>query len=248
MSALLDGIKKSGDESEYQLFWYPGTCARVALVALEEIGAPYAAILVDKLGGPDPGYLKLNPKGKVPTLVLGSRAITENPAIQTFLSRRHPEARLLPMGDPDTEIEVLETLSWFTAGVHPHITRLRFPRFFTDQPEAFDSIRVGARRQLEECFAILEARLAGREWLFDEWSLVDVHLLWLWFRASGSGMDGNPFPNCIAHAARCEARPTVASILQREEDEYLRLLDAGRVPAGIPPYQVGRSPSFAPAA
>lgn len=216
----------------------------MALVALEEIGEPYEAVLVDKLGGPDPAYLKLNAKGKVPLLTIGERTISENPAIQTFLSRRHPEAHLLPMGDPDTEIEVLETLSWFTAGIHPHITRLRFPRFFSDQPEAYDSIRAGARRQLEECFAIVEGRLSDHQWLFGDWSLADVHLLWLWFRATGSGMDGGPFRNCIAHAARCEARTSVAATLQREEDEYRRLSEAGRVPPGIPSYQVGRSPSF----
>ncbi len=230
--------------SEYRLYWYPGTCARIPLVALEEIGERYESVLVDKLGGPNPDYLRVNPKGKVPALVLGSRTITENPAIQTFLSRRHPDARLLPTGDPDVEIAVLETLSWFAAGVHPSITRLRFPRFFSDQPEAHESIRGQARAQLEECFAIVEARLRDAQWLFGEWSLADVHLLWLWFRATGSGMEGAPFSRCIEHAARCEARPSVAAVLRREEEEYRRLGEAGRVPAGIPAYQVGRSPTF----
>lgn len=231
--------------SGYRLYWYPGTCARIALVALEEIGEAYEAVLVDKLGGSDPDYLRVNPKGKVPALVLGSRTITENPAIQTFLSRRHPAAHLLPRGDLDIEIAALETLSWFAAGVHPAITRLRFPRFFSDQPEAHDSIRALARAQLEECFAIVETRLQDRQWLFGEWSLADVHLLWLWFRATGSGMEGAQFSRCIDHAARCEARPSVAAVLRREEEEYRRLGEAGRVPAGIPNYQVGRSRNFA---
>ncbi|MDQ6853679.1 MAG: glutathione S-transferase family protein [Actinomycetota bacterium] len=233
--------------AEYRLYWYPGTCARIPYVALEEIGDPYEAILVDKLGGPAPDYLAINPKGKVPALVLGSRTITENPAIQTFLARRHPEAGLLPSGDPVIEIEALETISWFAAGVHPYVTRLRFPRFFTDRIDAHESIRALAGVQLEESFAIIEARLEGRQWLFGEWSLADVHLLWLWFRATGSGMDGTPFSRCIEHAARCEARPSVATVLQREEDEYRRLREAGRVPAGTPDYQAGRSRVFAAA-
>lgn len=233
-------------ESAYRLYWYPGTCARVPYVALEEIGQPFQAVLVDKLGGgPDPALLALNPKGKVPVLTIGSRVITENPAIQTFLARRHPEAQLLPAGDPEVEIEALETISWFAAGVHPYVTRLRFPRFFTDRVDAHESLRTVARTQLEEAFTIVEARLQGREWLFGEWSLTDVHLLWLWFRATGSGMDGTAFPRCIAHAARCEARPSVATVLQREEDEYRRLRLAGRVPAGVPDFQAGRSPVFA---
>ena len=229
---------------EYRLYWYPGTCARVAYVALEEIGQPYEAVLVDKLGAPSSEFLALNPKGKVPVLALGSRTITENPAIQTFLARRHPDAGLLPAGDPIVEIEVLETISWFAAGVHPYVTRLRFPRFFTDQTDAHESIRAVARAQLEEAFAIIEARLEGRDWLFGEWSLADVHLLWLWFRATGSGMNGMAFPGCIAHASRCEARPSVATVLRREEQEFARLRQAGRVPAGVPNFQAGRSRVF----
>jgi glutathione S-transferase len=230
--------------SEYRLYWYPGTCARVAYVALEEIGRPYEVILVDKLAGLLGDYLAINPKGKVPALVYEGHTITENPAIQTFLARRHPEAGLLPTGDPMIEIEALETVSWFAAGVHPYVTRLRFPRFFTDHADAHDSIRDVARHQLEESFEILEDRLKDRDWLFGEWTLVDVHMLWLWFRATGSGMDGNPFPRCIDHAARCEARPSVATVLRHEEDEFQRLRDAGHVPDGVPEFQAGHAPRF----
>jgi glutathione S-transferase len=233
--------------TEYRLYWYPGTCARVAYVALEEIGQPYEAIIVDKATGPHAWYLAINPKDKVPALVAGSHTITENPAIQTFLARRHPEAELLPAGDPIVEIEVLEMISWFAAGVHRYITPMRFPAFFSDRADAHESIRDAARAQLEQAFALIEARLEGREWLFDQWSLADVHLLWLWFRASGSGMDGSPFTRCIEHAARCEARPSVATVLDHEEREYARMREAGQVPAGVPDYQVGRSRVFQPA-
>jgi len=232
--------------AKYRLYWYPGTCSRIPYVALEEIGEPYEVVLVDKLGDLDPGYLDITPKNKVPTRTIGSLTVTENPAIQTFLARRHPEARLLPTGSLEKDVEVLETISWFAAGVHPYVTRLRFPRFFTDRTDAYDSIRAVARTQLEEAFAIIESRLDGREWLFDDWSLPDVHLLWLWFRASGSGMDGSAYPRCIDHARRCEARPSVATILEHEEAEFRRLSEEGRVPAGIPDFQAGRSPVFDP--
>jgi glutathione S-transferase len=230
--------------SAYRLFWYPGTCSRIPLVALEEIGLPYERTLVDKLGGQDPEYLTVNPKGKVPALLDGDRVVTENPAIQSYLARRHPDAHLLPVGSLELETDVLTVISWFAAGVHPYITRLRFPRFFIDDPGGYDSIRAIARGQLEEAFSIIDTRLAGEEWLFSDWSLADVHLLWLWFRATGSGMDGRSFPNCIAHAQRCESRPSVARVLELEEREYARLGALGRVPEGIPPFQVGHAPTF----
>jgi len=228
-------------DDRYRLYWAPGTCARVAYVALEEIGAPYEVVVVDKARGPQPEYLEVNRKGKVPALMVGSRLITENPAIQFYLSRRHPEAALLPT-EGQKGIEALELVSWFAAGVHRYITPLRLPQLFCDLPDAWPSIRAIARRELEGAFEIIEDRLDGREWILDSWSLADVHLLWLWFRATGSGMDGSRFPRCIAHALRCEARPSVAFVLDREEEEFERLRAAGKVPPQVPDFQVGRAP------
>jgi glutathione S-transferase len=229
---------------EYQLYWAPGTCARVPFVALLEIGEPYEIVVVNRFSAADNGYSLINPKGKVPALVVGNRTITENPAIETFLARRHPEAALLPHGDETLEIEALELMSWFASGIHPWITRLRFPRLTTSETAAHDSIRATACAQLEGSFAILEKRLQGRDWLFGAWTIVDAYLLWLWFRATGSGMPGSQFPLCAAHAARCEARPSVAAVLDREEQEWARVMQTGGVPPGVPPFQVGRSPSF----
>jgi glutathione S-transferase len=230
----------------YRLYWIPGTCARVIYVALQEVEAPYEVVLVDRLGGSPSEYLEVNPKGKVPALQVGARVITENPAIQTFLSRRHPEAGLLPT-EGQAGIEALETVSWFAAGIHRFITPLRFPRRFCDLEQAWPSVRAAARAELERAFTIVELRLAGRDWILNDWSLADVHLLWLWFRATGSGMDGSQFPRCIAHAARCEARPSVAFVLDREEEEFARLQAAGLAPPHVPDFQVGRAPRYSTA-
>jgi glutathione S-transferase len=231
--------------SAITLYWYPGTCARVALVALEEIGAPFDVHVVDRDGGEDRGaaYRALNPKGKVPTLVIDGRPITENPAIQTYLARLHPEAGLLPTGDLAVEIDALSTMVWFAAGVHPMITRLRLPRLFSDNAEAFDGIRAVARRQLEDAFAILERRLTDQPWLYGGWSIVDAYMLWLWFRATGSGMDGSPFPRCADHCRRTEQRPSVVRALDREEREMERIVAIHGTPEWMPPYRVGRAPA-----
>lgn len=229
------------------LYWFPGTCARVPLVALEEIGQAFDAITVNLFHDRE-RYKLVNPKGKVPALVVDGRLITEVPAISTYLAERHPGARLLPAGDRDLELDVLSTMSWFAGGIHAALPRLRFPHLFSEGPESHEGIRAIARRTLEECFAILECRLEGREWLYDEWSIVDAFLLWLWFRATGSGMDGSPFPNCIHHAQRCEQRPSVVRALDREEQELARIVAAGDIPSGQRPYQVGRAPEHGRAA
>lgn len=225
---------------DYRLYWYPGTCARVPFVALEEIGGEFEAILVDRFGD-EPGFLDLNPKGRVPVLTVNGRTVTEVPAIVFYLARRHPEAGLLPT-DPALEIDALEMLSWLAAGVHSALARLRFPGFFSDCPADHGGIRAIARGQVEGALAIIERRVQDRDWLYRDWSIVDVHLLWVWFRAIGSGVDGSAFPRYAGLAARCEARPSVAKVLDREEEELLRLDAVGKLPAELPPYQAGRSP------
>jgi glutathione S-transferase len=227
-------------DATYRLYWFPGTCARVTVVALEEIGVGFETILSHELRAQG-AYDAINPKAKVPVLIAEGRAITENPAIQTFLSRRHPEVGLIPAR---REVEALELMSWFAAGVHPCVRNLRAPQLSCSLAEAYSSIRAIANRELEAAFKLLEESLRGRDWLLDSWSIVDAYMLWLWFRATGSGMDGSPFPRCADHALRCEARPTVAKVLLREEAELQRLEAAGALPTWAHlPYQGGRAPT-----
>jgi glutathione S-transferase len=227
--------------AQTELVWFPGTCSRVTLIALEEIGEPFSTRTITGNRSEDPEFLALNPKGKVPLLVIDGIRLTENTAIVSYLARTRPQARLLPRDDLLVEIDALATMSWFAAGVHPAITRMRFPERFCDAPGSADRTRTLAGEVLLGCFEIIEERLADRDWLYEEWSVVDGYLLWVWFRAVGSGIDGSRFPRCAAHAQRCEQRPSVARALDREEAEYARLLAAGT--AGVTrPYQVGRAP------
>ncbi len=223
-----------------ELVWFPGTCSRVTLVALEEIGEPFTTTLAPLGRSSDAAFLALNPKGKVPVLLLDGAALTENSAIVSHLARLYPHAQLLPAGDPLVETDALATMSWFAAGVHPSITRLRFPLRFCETPGSAESTRALAAATLRGCFEIVEQRLADREWLYERWSVVDAYLLWCWFRAVGSGMDASGLVRCAAHAAACEEHPSVARALDREEAAYTQLLADGAFPPDHPPNQAGR--------
>ena len=81
-----------------RLYHFPGACSRVAMHALEAIGASFTDALVNfrTQGQSDPTYLAVNPKGKVPALELGGRILTENAAILWMLHECHPAANLMP--------------------------------------------------------------------------------------------------------------------------------------------------------
>ena len=90
----------------YTLYYSPGSASMVVHLALLEIGAPHKLELVDLESAQQrsPEYLRLNPHGVVPTLVIDGRAMTESAALLMILSERHPESHLSPpMGTPERE-------------------------------------------------------------------------------------------------------------------------------------------------
>ncbi|PLX88481.1 MAG: glutathione S-transferase family protein [Desulfuromonas sp.] len=81
-----------------KLYGMPKTRSMRVVWALEEIGAEYRFIPVDLVTGEGrtPGFLALNPGGKVPVLVDGDLVLTESAAICTYLGDRFPESGLVP--------------------------------------------------------------------------------------------------------------------------------------------------------
>jgi hypothetical protein len=73
--------------SDLTLFFAPDTCARVSMIALEETERPYKTELIAFMRGDhrSPRCLALNPKGRVPTLIVDGRVLTENVAILLWL-------------------------------------------------------------------------------------------------------------------------------------------------------------------
>jgi glutathione S-transferase len=213
-----------------RLYWLPASCARVALVALEESGAEFETTVVNKFAGEHerPPYSDLNPTGKVPTLVSDDLVVTELPVILRFLSERYPERELLPSGSLALETQTASTLAWFASGMHPAVARLRHPENVCAEPSIVPSVREFAARQLSLCFDIVERRLDDREWLLGPWSVADAYLQWLWFRSTLSGLDGSAFERCADHARRCEERPSVARTLERERQEIERIEALGQ--------------------
>jgi glutathione S-transferase len=202
----------------------------VSLIALEEIGVPFETrVLLRWESEALAAYRRdVNPKGKLPTLVADGRRLTETPAILVWLARHYADARLLPTGEGEA-IEALSLMSWFASGIHRAISRARWPKFVNDEPDSFQRTKQMALDELAADFAILETRLRDHEWIFAEWTIIDGYLLWLWFKAVGSGFDPAGFSRLGQHAARCEQRPSVERALDREEAAYAELLP------GMPP-------------
>ena len=206
---------------DLRLFVAPNTCARVPTIALEEIGIPFETELVRTAAGQQnsPSFLALNPKGKVPTLLIDGEPLTENVAILTWLARQFPDANLLPRADDLLEaIRQTADLSFFSATVHPTVTRVAMPvKFIEDSALSFDIVRPVAIDDMSKIMKMIDGRLEEGPWWYGEiWSVVDGYLYWVWSRITGVGFPDAQFPNIRRHFELSEQRPAVQRAMARE--------------------------------
>ena len=89
---------------KYTLYYAPGAASFAVHWLLVELGADYEAVRLD-LGRKDQHgshYLRLNPAGKVPTLVIDDRPHAEAAALLMMIAELHPERPLVPPpGSPE---------------------------------------------------------------------------------------------------------------------------------------------------
>ncbi|MEM9394638.1 MAG: glutathione S-transferase family protein [Pseudomonadota bacterium] len=207
---------------ELKLFVAPNTCARVPTIALEEAEATFDTSLVRMLAKQQhsPEFLKLNPKGKVPTLLIDGAPLTENVAILSWINLAFPDAELLPKTSSDLErLKQIADLSFFSGTVHPIVTRVAMPlKFIADKQLSFEIVRPVGVEDMHKIMEMIDARLADGPWWYGErWSVLDGYLFWVWGRITGVGFPPDAYPNIRRHHALSQDRPAVQRAMAREE-------------------------------
>jgi glutathione S-transferase len=182
------------------LYFAPGASSMAVHIALNEIGVPFErrAISFAKREQHAPAYLALNPEGKVPTLVIDGRPLTEVAAILFYLAKRYPEAHLLPRDDVEAQAQSISWMSFAASTLHP-----------------------ARRRGIEHAmhvYAIADRKLAGKEWAIGAYSIADIHHFRLYWRLVNS-LDIPPgtFPHLSTHYDRMMSRPAVQQTIEFEK-------------------------------
>ena len=182
------------------LYFSPGSSSMATHIALHEVGVPFEAKLTalheHKNRAPD--YLAVNPEGKVPTLMIDGRPLTEVAATLWYLARRYPEANLLPQyGDIEGEARIISWMSFIASTIHP-------------------ARRAGDERW-REVFVLANERLGPSEWTVDRYSIADIHLFRLYWRFVDTLHPApGTYPNLSRHYDRMMARPAVQKTLKAE--------------------------------
>ena len=201
---------------EMLLYYTPHTCALASHIALEQAGADYRIRRIDfaKDEQKSPGYLKINPKGRVPALVTDRGVLTETPAILAFVAQSFPAARLAPLDDPFAFARVQSFNSFLCATVHvAHSHRMRGYRW-ADEPAAIEAMKRKVPQSVGECFALIEREMLQGPWVMGaDYSICDMYLFTLAQWLEADGVDMGRLPGVSDHRRRMSGIPAVAKTL-----------------------------------
>jgi glutathione S-transferase len=163
------------------VFYYaPMSTAVTVHWALEELGIPYERVDLDITAGDTqkPGYLALNPNGKVPLVVHDGVPIFESAAIMIHLGETFGVERDLFPPPGLERAEAIKWLVWANVSLGGAVSRF-FANTSERVPADERNAKAGevARAEAEKCLGILDAELAHKTYLVGEtFSLVDIHL------------------------------------------------------------------------
>lgn len=202
---------------EIVFYHSPMSRGRIVHWMLEELGVPYRLELIDLDKGEQKSarLLKLNPMGKLPTLVHRGVVVTEAAAICAYLADAFPDAKLAPALDDPARGTYLRWLFFAAACVEPALTDKAFPRVQKPSPRA---VGYGS---YEDVVNTLEAALKPGPYLLgDRFTAADVYVASQigWSMLVTRVLESRPV--FAAYHERCAARPAA----QRSDAKNKELL------------------------
>jgi glutathione S-transferase len=202
------------------LYYAPTACSIAPHIALEEIGAKFDTRRIDLATGQQssPEFLKVNPAGRVPVLIVDGRAITEVPALLTYIAGLRPDAGLIP---PPGTLELARCFEWLgflSSSLHVAYAQFRRPaRFVSEGSPCRDEVSEQGRSNTIRLYREVEHRLGGAWAAGDAYSIADIYLFPFYTWAWRLELDmASECPKWTALFERLNARPAVQRALQRE--------------------------------
>jgi glutathione S-transferase len=163
-----------------------------ASITLEELELPYEVHVINLMAGDQkqPDYLKLNPNGRIPTIVdrdAGNFPVFESGAIMIYLAEK--TGKLIPT-DSKGRSRVIQWLMFQMGGIGPMMGQANvFYRYF---PEKLPAAIARYQNESRRLFEVLDGRLGESEWLAGDYSIADI-ANWSWVRThkwSGVSVEG----------------------------------------------------------
>ena len=207
------------DSTPYVLYYSPGAASMAVHWMLIELGISFESQLIDIDAGRqhDPAYLRLNPAGRVPTLMVDGTPRHESAALLILLAERHPEAALAP--EPGS----VDRAAWLEMMVYLANTILPAMRdwFYADSdgdPAGAEAVRALACRRLDAAWDKLDAHLGeSHDYLIgDKLSTADFMAVMLMRWTRNMPRPALGWPNLARYIRQLRARPSFIELNARE--------------------------------
>lgn len=197
---------------------------RKVSILLEELGVDYKVFPINITQGEQhaPDFLAISPNNRIPAIVDHDNGLSlmETGAIMLYLAEKYD--RFMPT-DPRAKATAIEWLMWQMGGLGPMLGQVH--HFVHYNPDKSDYASERYSTEAHRLYGVLEKRLAGRDYIVDDYSIVDM-ACWPWIsRYEWQKIDLAQYPNVRAWYKR---------ILQREAVQrgYHVPKNVGEIPAG----------------
>lgn len=197
-----------------KLFYKPGACSLASHITLRESGKDFSLIGVDLMqkrmeNGDD--FLKVNPKGQVPALLLDDNTLlTEGVAIMQYIADSVADRQLLAPVGSINRYRTLEWLNYIATELHKGFT----PLFRPDTPEDY---KPTVRALLDKKLAYIDESLANAQWISgSRFTIADAYLFTVLRWAFAVKLEMAGYKNIAAYMERVAARPAVAAAMTAE--------------------------------
>jgi glutathione S-transferase len=207
------------------LYYDPGSAAMVPHIVLEEIGAPYERMRIERAKNEHKrqDFLQLNPNGLIPVLREGDLVLYETAAIVLHLCDRHPQAQLAPAVGSDERAHFYKWLAWLTNTLQPTLLVYYYPERWMrpGNTAAGAELKMRAQERVADMLHQLDSELARHRgpWLMGtQYSAIDAYVFTLcrWTRHFTSGR-ARDRAHLGPYLQRMLARPAVQRVLAIEE-------------------------------
>ncbi|ENV64291.1 hypothetical protein F949_01680 [Acinetobacter junii NIPH 182] len=195
-----------------KLFFYPHACSMAIHIALKESSLEFETEFVDlstKITGSGFDFLKINPKGAVPTLVLeNGKVLTEVTTILTYLADQIPEKNLIPKVGTFERYEMMSLLSFISMDIHKNFSAF----FYNEKIESWIEV---SKQKLSRSFDFLESKLQSNQFLDgNEITIADFYFFVMLHWCDYFSIDLEKWPKILNLKYKLEKRTSVQEVLK----------------------------------
>ncbi|MCY3985022.1 MAG: glutathione S-transferase family protein [Roseovarius sp.] len=199
-----------------KVYLAPKTVSIATAILLEETGLPYEPVMLDFSKGEQmqSAYHAINPKGRVPALVLENGILTETGAILEFIAAQVPDMGLVP-SDPWKSAQMRAVMYYLASTFHVnHAHKMRGSRWANLKSSMEDMTSKVPETMRESCGYIEENCKMSPFVTGSDMSVADPWLFTVCTWLKGDDVDIRDFPSLAAHYDMMMSRPSTEKVRQ----------------------------------